>query len=133
MSSTGTVQLSAASTVTISASSGISFGDGHFFGVEKGSETVGTIVPGELTIDKMSGKITSESTNLAASGTDTIVLYNSRVSISSLVMVTPSADGGCKPFVYKAVPASGYVTIGVQNMASSACTSAYTLSFLVVN
>eukprot|EP00985_Skeletonema_marinoi_P023146 scaffold15162_cov80-Skeletonema_marinoi.AAC.1 len=133
MSSTGTVELTASSTMTFSASNGISMGDSHIFGYEKGSETVGTVVPGELTINTMSGKITSESTNLAASATDTITLYNSRVGVSSLVMVTPSSDGGCEPFVYKAVPSSGYVTIGVKNMASSACTSAYTLSFWVVN
>jgi hypothetical protein len=70
---------------------------------------------------------------LAASDTDTITLYNSRVSATSLVMVTPSAAGGCKPFVYEAAPASGYVTISVTNMAATACTSAYTLNFWVVN
>ena len=132
MSSTGTMQFTSTS-MTFFASNGISMGDSNISGFEKGSESVGTIVPGELTLNTMSGKITSESTDLAASDVDSITLYNSRVSASSLVMVTPSADGGCQPFVYKAVPSSGYVTIGVKNMASTACTSAYTLSFWVVN
>ena len=108
-------------------------GDSNVSGYEKGSQTVGHIVPGELILNTMSGKIISESTDLAASDTDTITLYNSRVSASSLVMVTPSSGGGCKPFVHEAEPAPGYVTIKVTNMAATACTSAYTLSFWVVN
>jgi hypothetical protein len=133
MSSSGTVQLTASTTMSFTATNGISMGDSNVSGFEKGSQTVGHIVPGELILNTMSGKITSESTDLAASDTDTITLYNSRVSASSLVMVTPSVDGGCEPFVYRAEPAPGYVTIKVKNMASTACTSAYTLSFWVVN
>jgi len=133
MSSTGTVQLSASTTMSFTATNGISMGDSNVSGFEKGSQTVGHIVPGELILNTMSGKIISESTDLAASDTDTITLYNSRVSASSLVMVTPSSSGGCMPNVYEAEPAPGYVTIKVINAGSTACTSAYTLSFLVVN
>jgi len=133
LASTGTVQLTSSTTLTFSALSGISLGDSNVSGFETDSGTVGSVVPGEVTINAMAGKITSEDTSLASNSKDTFTLYNSRVTASSLVMVTPSNDAGCEPIVYKAVPYLGYVDIGVKNIDSSECSAAYTLSFLVVN
>lgn len=133
MSTSGTIQFSSSTTMTLSASNGISLGDSNVFGFETGSGTVGVAVPSEVTLNKMAGKITSETVNLAASAKDEITLFNSRVTASSIVMVNPGGNGGCRPMVYTALPSLGSVDIRVMNMASTACTQAYTLNFIVIN
>ena len=40
---------------------------------------------------------------------------------------------GCQPLVYQAHPSSGYVYIRVKNYAGTACSQAYSFSFLVIN
>ncbi len=69
-------------------------GDSNVSGFETRSGTVGAVVPSEVTLNKMAGKITSEMVNLAASATDEITLFNSRVTASSIVMVNPGGNGG---------------------------------------
>ena len=133
MSSTGTVDFASSTTITLSATSGISLGDSRVYGFEKGSGTVGDVISGRVTINAMSGKITSEDTALPAADIDPIILFNNQVTASSLVQVTTSDSGGCQPMVFEALPSSGQVDINVKNVAGSACTRAYTLSFWVVN
>ena len=133
MSSTGTVEFLSSTTMTLEATNGISMGDSNVYGYETGNGTVGDVISGQVTINAMAGKITSEDTSLPASDIDPIILHNDRVTLTSLVVVTVSDSGGCQPVVYEAYPSFGQVAIKVKNIAETACTHAFTLIFWVIN
>lgn len=133
MSSTGTVEFSSSTTMTLEATNGISMGDSNVYGYETGAGTVGDVISGRVTINAMAGKITSEDTSLSALDIDPIILYNDRVASTSLVIVTVSDSGGCQPVVYEALPSSGQVSVKVKNIAGTACTHAFILTFWVIN
>ena len=94
---------------------------------------MGTVIAGEVTLDKMAGVITSEDTALAAGTLDPIVFFNNRVAASSVVMMNIGDSAGCEPLVYKVKTMAGRVDMMVKNIGSSDCTQACTLNFLVIN
>ena len=132
--STGTVDITSSTTLTLTGTNGIFFGSSYVYGLEKKSGTVGSSTPGYVTIDAMAGTITSASTTLASLARETIHLTNNGISETSLVMVHTGDSTHCAPSVtrVKARP-DGRAVITINNMDDSACTSAYTLNYLVVN
>ncbi len=60
-------------------------------------------------------------------------MVNTRVNAASMVMVTVRKDGGCDPIVKKVEPAANRFFVSVKNIAATACTSAFTLNFVVMN
>ena len=119
--------------MTIQGTSGIDIGDSYMYGYETGTATVGTVTSGEISINKMTGVLTSEFSNIGAGVTNSFEVVNTRVSASSIVMMTVRDNGGCEPVVTKVEPAANSFFVDVENMAATACTSAFTLNFMVVN
>ena len=133
MSFSGSVDIASSTTITIQGTAGVDFGDSYAYGFETGTATVGTEVSGEIALNTMTGVLTSEFSNLGAGVTDSFEVVNTRVNAESIVIVTVRNDGGCEPFVMKVEPASNRFFVSVKNIAATACTSAFTLNFMVVN
>jgi hypothetical protein len=136
LNATTTLGVYSGSTLTISGTSGVLFANSPLKGFEYGSATV-TVAGSAMsvTVDKMTGKITSASTDLLGAGeTDSITLTNSRITADSLVFVT--VQEGCTGgyvIVVEAAAAAGSATLVTYNAGASACTSTYVLHYLVVN
>jgi hypothetical protein len=133
VSTSGTVDITSTTSITLTGGSGISMGDSYVHGFEKGTGTVGASYPTEVYLNTMTGKIISEVIALGSGSTDEITLHNTRITASSIVMVTVGLSPGCQVMVYQTIPAANWVDISVKNVAASACTGAYTLNFMVVN
>jgi hypothetical protein len=131
LSTSGTIDVTSSSSITLTAGSGISMGDSYVYGFEKGTGTVDSF--SEVYIDAMAGSITSYSTALASGSHETIAMINSRITTSSLVMVTTGYSNNCQPIVYQSIPDDGWVEIRVTNKGPDPCSTAYTLNFIVIN
>lgn len=88
-----------------------------------------------VTLNALSGTITTDATSLAAAAEATFVVTNSYVKAGSIVLVTqrtPSATGTSFFFVSKTT--AGTFEITLTNLhASTADTSASVVDFLVIN
>merc|ERR1711990_57154 len=113
---------------------GVTFDSSYVYGFEYGS---GTISSGAVTLNKMTGKITSDSSDLVPSGSSqTITLTNSRIVTTSLVFVnvkTTCTGGHIVVVSSNPGTSGGSATIVVYNAGQNACTTAYSLSFVVIN
>lgn len=140
---TGTVTISASSTITVDAgttltleggTNGVTFDSSYVYGFEYGS---GTISSSTVTLNTMTGKITSDSGDLVPSGgSQTISLTNSRIVTTSMVFVNVKTTcSGGYIVVISADPGNsdGSASIIVYNAGQNACTDAYVLSFVVIN
>ena len=140
---TGTVTIAASSTITVEAgttltleggSNGVTFDSSYVYGFEYDS---GTVSSGAVTLNKMTGKITSDSSDLVPSGSSqTITLTNSRIVATSLVFVnvkTTCTGGHIVVVSSNPGTSGGSATIVVYNAGQNACTTAYSLSFVVIN
>lgn len=111
--------------------SGIAFGAGATFDSDSAAATD---AGAGVTINKMAGKVTSQSLNTAAGGAATITVANSQVAAADLVLV--SQNGGTSSAgtpVVKAVPGAGSFVITIDNKhASAAFNGTFVLSFLVL-
>ena len=138
---TGTFEITATSTISIDAgttltldggTNGVNFDSSYVYGFEYGSATVSSSA---VTLNTMTGSITSDSSALVASGgSQTITLTNSRITTTSMVFVNmkTTCTGGYI-VVLSADPGSGSATIVVYNAGQNACGDAYTLGFVVIN
>merc|ERR1711988_723706 len=141
LSSAGTVAVTATSTMTLTASTvitfdltsssptGIDFNSQFLTGYEYSSSTVSGSA---VTVNAMTGLITSATSTLAAGSTETLTLTNSRITSTAVVLMnvqTRCSSGYI--YVVGVTPSSGTASIVVANLASSACTSTYTLGFFV--
>merc|ERR1719421_2354613 len=97
--------LTAPTKLTVSASGGVDLGVTHVYGFETGHQTVsGTAV----TLNAMGGTVVSATNNLANGATETWTLTNSRVSTSSVVVVSMHTNcNGGYVLVVGATPAAG--------------------------
>lgn len=88
-----------------------------------------------VTLNKLSGVITTDATSLAAAGEATFVVNNTYVNANSTILLTqrtPSATGTSLFFVSKVT--AGTFEITLTNLhASTADTSASVLNFVVIN
>jgi len=105
-------------------------GASYVYNFETGT---GTASGDAITLNKMSGKVTSSTNDLAYATTLDITVTNSRVSATSNVFITLGA--GCGTVVVnKVVPGSGSFVLTVKNDSTdTACSSAISFYYLVVN
>merc|ERR1712078_959646 len=117
---TGTVTIAASSTITVEAgttltleggSNGVTFDSSYVYGFEYDS---GTVSSGAVTLNKMTGKITSDSS----------VFVHVKTTCTGGHIVVVSSNPGTS---------GGSATIVVYNAGQNACTTAYSLSFVVIN
>merc|ERR1712075_7743 len=94
----------------------------------------GTVSASTVLINAVAGTITSSTSNLGASSTDTFTLSNSYIASSSILLVTvkSSCTNGLI-FVSTTSVGTESATIGVTNVGMAACSSTYTLHFMLVN
>lgn len=87
-----------------------------------------------VTLSKLCGSITTDTTSLAAAGEATFIVTNTLVAATDVVVVslqTPSATGLSIPFV--STTAAGSFSITLSNLhASTADTSASVINFVVI-
>ena len=111
--------------------SGIAFGAGATFDADSAAATD---AGSGVTIDKMAGKVTSQSLATAAGAAATITVTNAQVAAGDLVLL--SRIGGSNSAgtpVFKAVPAAGSFVITIDNKhASAAFDGTFILGFLVM-
>lgn len=102
--------------------------------IDTGTKTA-TATTGAATLNKDSGKITTESLSTAAGATYTLTLTNSSIAAADMVFASVgfgTATAGM-PVVTRVSPAAGSVVIMIQNIhASAALDGTLKISFLVV-
>ncbi|MDR3512635.1 MAG: hypothetical protein P4L73_13450 [Caulobacteraceae bacterium] len=100
----------------------------------KGAATANAGNSYAVTVNAMSGVVTTDSLSTAAAGSQAITVSDSAVNASSIVLV--SRSGGTNSAgtpVIKAVPGSGSITITLDNKhASAAFNGTFVLTFLVL-
>lgn len=112
-------------------SNGIAFGAGATLDADSGTVTLSSNAG---TVSKMAGVITTESLSTAAGASQALVITNTTVAATDIVLVTRSGgtSTGGTPII-KAVPTSNTITITLDNKhASAAFDGTFILSFLVV-
>jgi hypothetical protein len=123
------VTIDAATTITLSATSGVDFADSSIIvGYATGTGTA-------VTMNTVSGLITSSSSALGASTSETYTLTNSKITATTslvIVNVVSQCTIGRVIVSNAAVGSVGSATITVYNDGST-CGSTYTLGFLVLN
>jgi hypothetical protein len=126
---TAAATLSSGSTLTLTGTTGISMGASRVYNFE----TENPAASDTPTVNKMTGKVTSTTANVAAATTHDITVTNSRVSATSLVFITPA--GGCATveFSYVTVTNGQFVVTSKNVDATNACTAAYSFFFMVIN
>mmetsp|Transcript_24889 Transcript_24889/g.23900 ORF Transcript_24889/g.23900 Transcript_24889/m.23900 type:complete len:110 (-) Transcript_24889:37-366(-) len=96
----------------------------------------GTVLSGQVTLNKMAGYITGE-TVLAAYGSEDITFYNSHIHSGSSVIFTMRNNigngGGCTPSIVRSMPSTGFVELTIFNGYSNNCVSPSPVSFLVIS
>lgn len=94
-----------------------------------------TATAGAATLNKMSGKVTSEALTTAADATYTLTLTNSTVAASDLVFasVTNGTNTGGVPVIGQVTPGAGSVVITVENEGAVAFNGTVVISFLKVD
>ena len=103
--------------------------------IDTGTKTA-TATAGAATLNKTSGKITSESLTTAAAAAYTLTLTNSTIAATDIVFASVANDTNSAgiPIVGRVTPGSGSVTILVENQhASAAFNGTIVISFMVVN
>jgi hypothetical protein len=128
---TGTAALSSGTTLTLTGTTGISMGASRVYNFETDMAVAASDTP---TSNKMTGMITTATTNLAASTELAITVTNSRVTTSSLIFVTPEASGCADVVFMRASAGSGSFTATFKNShATTACTTAFKFFYMVIN
>jgi hypothetical protein len=133
MTASSSVAMTASTTITLSATTSISFDSVLLLGISTGT---GTVSGSAVTINKMTGQITSSSTTLAAGSSESFTLTNSQITSADSIMIanvlSPCTTGWV--IVTKAaVSAAGSAVITVYNVGTAACASTYVIGFLVLN
>ena len=103
--------------------------------IDTGTKTA-TATAGAATLNKTSGKITSESLTTAAAAAYTLTLTNSTIAATDIVFasVANGTNSAGIPIVGRVTLGSGSVTILVENQhASAAFNGTIVISFMVVN
>jgi hypothetical protein len=126
---TGTSAISSGSTLTLTGTTGISMGGSRVYNFETDAPA-GSDTP---TVNKMTGKITSATANLAADTALDITVTNSRVSAASLVFVTMADGCTTVQFQYVTVSAGSFAASFKNTDASTACSAAFKFYFMVIN
>ena len=131
VTATTTASLTAGTTMTLSAATAVDFSSSFVKGFSTGTAAVSG---SDATVNQQAGVITSATTDLAAGSSDTFTLTNSYISSTSLVFVTvkETCTGGYV-VVTEAAPDAGSANVVVYNAGTAACSTAYTLHFLVIN
>lgn len=102
--------------------------------VDDGAKTA-TATAGAATLNKASGKVTSEALTTAAGGVYTLTLANSTVAAGDIVLATLAngTNTAGSPGVVRVAPGNGAVTIAVRNGdASAALNGTVIVSFVVL-
>jgi hypothetical protein len=84
-------------------------------------------------LDKLAGKITTESVTTAAAATYTETLTNALVAATDIVVASVTTSGTGTPVIAKITPAAGSIVFVVQNIHSAtAFNAALVISYVVV-
>lgn len=94
-----------------------------------------TAVALAVTQNAITGKVTTSTSDLAASTTETITVTNNRCAATSRIYALISGKGtGGEMIVVNAVPGAGSFTIDCRNISTStAMTSAYQVTYFIIN
>lgn len=105
-------------------------------GIDTGTKTAtssGTGATGTVTLNKLSGVITTPSLTTAAGATHTLTVTDSAIEAGDLVFASVGTAGTGTPAVASVVVSAGQVIIVVQNIhASAAFNNTLVLNFLVI-
>merc|ERR1711988_2090162 len=98
------------------------------------SRVATTVDSGTADASALTGAITSSSSNMASGATETVTVSNTNVNTNSVIVasVRNPCTGGVV-VVTGTTPASDEFTLTTHNVGSSACSSSYTVSFVVLN
>jgi len=135
----GTVDIDSTSTVTVDATTSIALtAPTVTFSTSalQVSYGAGSASSNAVTVDtKVTGLITSSTTTLGAGTEESIVLTNSYISATTSIVIAHvvSQCSSGRIIVLSSVGGSGFATITVRNDHTSACSSTYTIGFLVLN
>ena len=87
-----------------------------------------------VTINATSGRITTDTTSLAAAAEASFTVTNSKVSATSVVVVNVASGAAATPLAFVTAVAAGSFQITISNLhASTAETGALVLNFVVIN
>lgn len=116
----------------ISVTGNLAFGSGGTFESDSGTATASS---GSATLNKMAGKITTNSMTTAALGSFTLTVTNSTVASADMVfcsLAIGSLTNGT-PIIRAVTPGSGSFTVSIYNAhATSAFNGTVVVSFFVV-
>ena len=106
-------------------------GSSYVHSLETGT---GTVSGGAVTLNKMTGVITSATTNLAGTTSESFTVTNSRCFTTSVILARVNTPG-CSIVLTKVVPAGtdGSFLIPARNVEATACTGTYTVHYMIIN
>ena len=87
---------------------------------------------GGVTLNKQSGEITMQNTNLAADTTVNFVLTNSVISSTDLLLINQTSTANSGGYVFNAICGTGNANIAVRNVMASTAGDAIVLRFAVI-
>jgi hypothetical protein len=131
ITTTSSTTIDAGSTISLEASSGILLASSKVSGYEFGLCTVSSLA---CSADFQTGIIAASTTNLAAGASETIVMTNSRVTASGVVLV--SVQDRCTlgyVMVASVTVTANTASVVTTNIGTYACTSDYKLAYFVVS
>lgn len=113
----------------------VTLGDLNLAGGKFITETdTDTAVALAATQNTITGKVTTSTANLAATTSETLTITNSRCAATSRIYALISGKGtGGEMIVVNAVPGAGSFTVDCRNISSSAMTSAYQMTYFIIN
>merc|ERR1712196_109697 len=89
---------------------------------------------GTVSLNSITGRFESYTTNLASDASETITVSNSYAEPGSIVIASVwEACTGGTVIVTQAKPSSGTIGVTVANIGSSACSSSYQIALAVLN
>lgn len=104
----------------------------NYSSLNKGTVTQTPLISSGVTLNAIVGTITTVVSNLGAAAEQAIVLTNSNITASSIVMMSASTAGTGTPAIVNIVPANGSVTFTLKNVsAATAFNNTIQISFVV--
>jgi len=121
--------------IVVNGSGGISLTDGGTVGYGTGAG--GTVAQsgnksGGVTLNKPSGQITMQNTNLAADTTVNFVLTNSTIAANDLLIINQTSTANSGGYVFNAICNTGNANIAVRNIMAATAGDAIVLRFAVI-
>ena len=87
---------------------------------------------GGVTLNKQSGEITMQNTNLAADTTVNFLLTNSTIAATDLLVINQTSTANSGGYVFNAICGAGNANIAVRNIMAATAGDAIVLRFAVV-